>query len=84
MLVLTRRKDESIMIGDNIEIVVVEIKDSAVRIGIKAPKNIPVYRSEVYWAIKAENLAATETFEVDLLGEFEDNSISLVGDDESK
>ncbi len=59
MLVLTRKADESIMIGDNIEIVVVEIKGDAVKIGINAPRKISVHRKEVYQAIQAENIAAT-------------------------
>ena len=54
MLVLSRRKDESIMIGDNIEITIVDIRGNKVRLGITAPKKIPVHRREVYEAIQRE------------------------------
>lgn len=55
MLVLSRQKDEVIMIGDNIQIVVVEIRGDKVRLGIVAPAEIPVHRLEVYEAIQREN-----------------------------
>jgi len=61
MLVLSRRRDESIMIGDNVEITVVDIRGDAVRIGITAPRSIPVYRKEIYEAIQRENIAAAQT-----------------------
>ncbi len=54
MLVLSRRKDESIMIGDDVEITIVDIRGDKVRLGITAPKNIPVHRREVYEAIQRE------------------------------
>ena len=54
MLVLSRCKDESIMIGENVEIVIVNVNGSKVRLGINAPKNISVHRKEVYEAIKLE------------------------------
>ena len=57
MLVLSRNRDQSIIIGDNIEIVVVDIRGDKVRLGIKAPAEIPVHRKEVYDAIKRENRA---------------------------
>ncbi|TET38980.1 MAG: carbon storage regulator CsrA [Planctomycetota bacterium] len=60
MLVLSRHKDETIMIGDSIEITVVEVRGDRVKIGIRAPMAIPVHRKEVYLSIKAENLAAVE------------------------
>lgn len=64
MLVLTRKANESINIGNDIEIFIVEIKDDHVKIGIKAPKNVPVYRHEIYQAILEENsLAATTSQE---------------------
>ena len=59
MLVLTRKKGESIMIGDNIEIVVLEQSGETVRIGIRAPKEVSVYRREVYEAIQASNKEAS-------------------------
>lgn len=58
MLVLTRRKGESIVVGDDIEIRVLEVSGDAVRIGIKAPKEVPVHRREIYEAILEENIAA--------------------------
>ena len=54
MLVLSRRKDESIMIGDDVEITIVDIRGDKVRLGITAPKTIPVHRREVYEAIQRE------------------------------
>ena len=52
MLVLSRKKNESIIINDNITIVVVEIRGDKVRLGIEAPKEVPVHRNEVYEAIR--------------------------------
>ena len=54
MLVLSRQKDESIMIGDNVEITIVDVRGGKVRLGIAAPKDIPVHRREVYEAIQRE------------------------------
>ena len=56
MLVLSRQRDESIMIGDNIVVTIVDIRGDKVRLGINAPTEIPVHRQEVYEAIKRENL----------------------------
>ena len=61
MLVLTRKRDESIIIGDNIEIMVVDIGQNEVRIGISAPRALSVHRKEVYEAILRENIAAKLT-----------------------
>jgi len=58
MLVLSRRKDETIMIGDEVEITIVDIKGDTVRVGIQAPRSISVHRKEIYEAIQAENIAA--------------------------
>lgn len=58
MLVLSRQLDESIMIGDDIIITVVDIKGEKVRIGIAAPGDVPVHRQEVYETIQRENLQA--------------------------
>ncbi|MGC9453625.1 MAG: carbon storage regulator CsrA [Phycisphaerae bacterium] len=60
MLVLSRQRDESIKIGDDIEITVVDIRGEKVRLGISAPAHIPVHRKEVYEAIKRENEAAAQ------------------------
>lgn len=61
MLVLTRKVHQSIMIGDEIEIVVLEVRGEQVRIGIKAPKNVTVHRQEIYAQIQSENIRASET-----------------------
>lgn len=58
MLVLTRKKGQSIMIGDDIEVKVVEVDGDAVRIGIKAPRDLSIYRQEIYEAIREENIRA--------------------------
>jgi carbon storage regulator len=55
MLVLSRQRDETIMIGDDIELTVVDIRGDKVRLGIKAPARIAVHRKEVYDSIKREN-----------------------------
>jgi carbon storage regulator len=61
MLILTRKLNETIMIGDKIEISVIEIKGDHVKLGINAPQNIKVYRQEVYKAIQEENIEAAQT-----------------------
>ena len=61
MLVLTRRKDEKIVIGDNITVMVVDIRGDKVRLGIEAPPEITVHREEVYQAIKAEETARQQS-----------------------
>ena len=58
MLILSRKKDESIVIGDNITISVVDIKGDQVKLGINAPNDVKVFRREVYEAIQEENRAA--------------------------
>ncbi|GAB4197488.1 MAG: hypothetical protein Kow00105_11520 [Phycisphaeraceae bacterium] len=59
MLVLSRQRDETIMIGDEIEITVVDIRGDKVRLGITAPRHVQVHRKEVYEAIQRENTSAT-------------------------
>lgn len=59
MLVLSRQRDESIMIGDNIVVTIVDIRGDKVRLGINAPTEIPVHRQEIYEAIQRENLRAS-------------------------
>jgi len=58
MLILSRKKDESVIIDDGIEISVVDIRGDQVKLGIKAPRDVKVYRNEVFQAIQAENRAA--------------------------
>ena len=66
MLVLSRKKNESIVINDDISIVVVEIRGDKVRLGVEAPKEIPVHRREVYDAIKKSvDQANSQTFGTD-------------------
>lgn len=54
MLVLSRQRDESIMIGDDVEVIIVDVRGDKVRLGITAPKEIPVHRREIYDAIQRE------------------------------
>lgn len=60
MLVLSRQRDESIIIGDNIVITIVDIRGDKVRLGIQAPKDITVHRQEIYDAIRNENAENTD------------------------
>jgi len=60
MLVLSRQRDESIMIGDDIEITIVDIRGDKVRLGITAPKSIPVHRREIYDAIQRDKESKTD------------------------
>ena len=57
MLALSRKKNEALVINNNIEITILEIKGDQVKIGISAPKEIPIYRKEVYLDIQKENEA---------------------------
>jgi len=68
MLVLSRQKDETIIIGDDIEITVVDIRGDKVRLGVSAPKSISVHRKEVYDAIRRENREAAQVKPEDLSG----------------
>lgn len=60
MLVLSRQRDESIMIGDDVEITIVDVRGDKVRLGITAPKSIPVHRREIYDAIQREKAQKAE------------------------
>ncbi len=75
MLVLSRQRDESIIIGDNVVITVVDVRGDKVRLGIDAPTEIPVHRREVYEAIQRENRRASE---------ISANDARQVGDDTAK
>ena len=68
MLVLSRQRDETIMIGDDVEVTVVDIRGDKVRLGITAPREISVHRKEVYEAIRRENRAAAQVKPEDLSG----------------
>ena len=73
MLVLARKINESIMIGDEVELVVIDIKGDQVKLGIRAPKNVTVHRKEIYVEIQKENIAALRSdFNPDHLREFSD------------
>ncbi len=61
MLALSRRKNESLVIDNHIEVTILEIRGDQVKIGISAPKEIPVYRKEVYIQIQEANKAAVDT-----------------------
>ena len=61
MLVLTRKPDQSIMVGTEIEITVLEVRGEQVRLGIRAPRNVTVHRKEVFEQIRLENQNATAT-----------------------
>ena len=69
MLVLRRRKDQIIMIGDNIQITVVDIRGDKVRLGIQAPSDIPVHRKEVYKAIQKQRKEFSDKQDKPLLDE---------------
>lgn len=61
MLVLTRKANQSIMIGDGIEVSVLSVVGEKVRLGIQAPRDVPVHRKEVFVEIKAQNVEAAES-----------------------
>ena len=67
MLALSRKQGESIVIGNNIEIAVLETKGDQVKIGISAPKSVPVYRKEIYAQIQEENREAVANLDVESL-----------------
>ena len=61
MLILSRKTNEKIMIGDDISVSIIEIRGDQVRIGVDAPKSVKVFRQEVFDAIRAENKAAAQS-----------------------
>ena len=67
MLALTRKKGEALVINNNIEITVLEIRGDQIKIGISAPKDVPVYRKEVYLQIQKENEEALQVDGLDVL-----------------
>jgi len=68
MLIITRRPGEKIMLGDDIVVHVMEIVGNSVRIGIQAPRAVPVYREEIWNAVREENQAAAEAAPAELPG----------------
>ena len=60
MLIITRRAGERIMVGDDVVVEIMEIVGNSVRVGISAPRSVPVYREEIYSAVRDENQAAAE------------------------
>lgn len=68
MLVLTRKLNQSIVIDDKIEVIVLEVRGEQVRIGIKAPRDVVVHRKEIYDQIQEENAGASEVRPEDLPG----------------
>ncbi len=67
MLALSRKKNEAIVINNNVEITVLEVKGDQVKLGISAPKEVPVYRKEVYVQIQEANKAAMNLTDADAL-----------------
>lgn len=67
MLALARKVNESIMIGNDIEITVLEIKGDQIKLGVKAPKSVPIYRKELYVQIQEENKQAGSVVDVEAL-----------------
>lgn len=65
MLALARKSNESIMLGNDIEITVLEIKGDQVKLGITAPKSVPIYRKEIYLQIQEENRQAVREVDVE-------------------
>ncbi|WP_261303478.1 carbon storage regulator CsrA [Paenibacillus andongensis] len=71
MLVLSRKKGESIMIGDQVELTILSIEGESIRIGINAPKSVEVYRKEIYLAIQQSNKEALQSsINLDDLGQW--------------
>ena len=70
MLALTRKKGEALMINNNVQITILEIRGDQVKIGISAPKDVPIYRKEVYLQIQEENKASFSPEGLDALKEF--------------
>lgn len=67
MLALTRKRSESIMIGDDVEIIVLNIQGEQVKLGINAPKSIPIHRKEIYEQIQVENKEASSHLNIKAL-----------------
>jgi len=79
MLVLTRKANQSIMIGDGIEVSVLSVVGEKVRLGIQAPRDVPVFRKEVFLEIQAQNVEAAGSSKADL-----DRALGAMRDGEGK
>ena len=78
MLALTRKKGEALVINNNIEITVLEIRGDQIKIGISAPKDVPIYRKEVYLQIQQENEAAISADGLDALNNLLDQKKRMI------
>ncbi len=67
MLALSRKEGESIMVGSDIEITVLEVKGEQIKIGISAPKSVPIYRKEIYTQIQEANRESVNTLDIESL-----------------
>lgn len=70
MLALSRKKNEALIINNNVEITILEVKGDQVKIGIEAPREVPVYRKEVYLQIQESNASAADTSVLEALKGF--------------
>ena len=70
MLALTRKKGEALIVNNNVEITILEVRGDQVKVGISAPKEVPIYRKEVYLQIQAENKASFSADALDVLKQF--------------
>lgn len=74
MLALARKVNESIMLGNDIEVTLLEIKGDQVKLGISAPKSVPVYRKEIYLQIQEENRKAVQEVNVESIQKLLENT----------
>lgn len=72
MLIITRKKGESLMIGDDIEIIISKLDDGSVKLGIKAPRNVEILRKELYEEVEKENREASK-IDISMLGNLKKN-----------
>jgi carbon storage regulator len=73
MLALARKENQSIMLGNDIEVTLLEIKGDQVKLGINAPKSVPIYRKEIYLQIQEENKQAVQPVDVASINEIFSN-----------
>ncbi|KPU44664.1 hypothetical protein OXPF_17500 [Oxobacter pfennigii] len=66
MLVVTRKQNQSLIINGNIEIIIIEARDGSVKIGVEAPRDVKIYRKEIFEEIRDENKSALNTRELDI------------------